>query len=194
MRNLVFFVFLLLITSCNNDKYYKKEIIGNWEEVKKKYKEGDDVKLAHLISPMGYINYSFFFNGTFIDRRGFFKTIEGENWSDRKHYYLGSKSKYTVENKILKLYDIESKKYNEYQIVDLKNDTLSLTVKGGDTLYLKRKNYNIKCKGNFDKIIISSSGCYGSCPVSIVLIDKSGDFILKYFPLGFIFGTIFNKK
>ena len=190
MRNLVFFMFLLLIISCNNDKYYKKEIIGNWEEVEKplvqnRHVDENDtlVSLVGIRMLMAHFNYSFFTNGTYIDRNGIFTSVKGEIYSDWKQYFLGSESKYSIENKVLKIYDSKDKKYYEYQIVDLKNDTLRLTQKGEDTLYFKRKKYEIKCKDDFDKIVISSTGCYGTCPIGDILIDKQGTFVfdgIKY--------------
>lgn len=35
------------------------------------------------------------------------------------------------------------------------------------------------CQDTFYKIVISSSGCYGICPVSSILIDKSGEIIFE---------------
>lgn len=180
MKKLIFVTLVLFLISCNKDDYYKKEIIGNWEKIEKtlaeRMKEHGNDTLVKLIDfrLVKSLNYSFLSNGKYIDRDTFFRSVKGEIYNNWEQYYSGLESKYTIENKILKLYNSESKKCDEYQIVDLKNDTLSLTLKGEDTLYLKRKKYEIKCKDDFDKIVISSSGCYGSCPISTTLIDKDG--------------------
>lgn len=186
MKRAVFLILIVSFISCNNEKYYKEEIIGgDWKLITDEpfhiTNEGDTVRLINSKPPIGFhATYSFLNQDIYEDKRGFFETINRKTSpSSSRIHYLGNTSKYAIEGDNLKLYDLGEKKWDTYEIVKLKADTLHLKTSSEYILKFKRKVYDFKNKDSFDKIIISSSGCYGSCPVSSILIDKSGKIVFE---------------
>jgi hypothetical protein len=87
----------------------------------------------------------------------------------------------------------DTKKYNfdiRYKIEYLSNDTLSLikygTADTTDRQELRFERLNPQYQYEFKKLSISSSPCYGSCPVFQIEIDSTG--IIKFQ------GGIFNNR
>jgi hypothetical protein len=65
------------------------------------------------------------------------------------------------------------------KIERLTSDSMILGINDSMQLTYRRAKYPAEQKEHFDEIIISSSGCYGSCPVNSVSIKKDGQ-ILYY--------------
>lgn len=188
MKKLGIILSVFVLISCKEkiDYHYQDKIIGHWTEVlrdefePRKIIENDtSVVLLDLSPPIRHYNFSFLEKGEFINRSGFFKKIDGKDFEDRRLLFLGTKTKYIIDSDSLKILDKVSNQYDKYRILSLDNSKLCLIKDRKDTLYFKKRAYVLKCKDTFDKIVISSSGCYGTCPVSTVLIDKSGEFIFE---------------
>lgn len=68
-----------------------------------------------------------------------------------------------------------------------------------DTTFVlfKKLNYNLDKSINFDQIVFSSSGCYGSCPIIDISITKEGNILFQgegyTTPLGFYYAKINHK-
>ncbi len=177
MKETMFLILIVSFISCSKEKDYKREIIGgDWKLIPEQpfhiTDEGDTVRLVDAMPPIGfYTTYSFLNEEKYENKRGFFK-------DDARHngiHYLGKESKYEIKGENLRLFDLGKKKWDSYEIVSLKTDTLILKILSGNVIRFKRKTYDLKNTDYFDKVIISSSGCYGTCPISSVLIDKSGE-------------------
>ena len=65
-------------------------------------------------------------------------------------------------------------------------------------LIFSKHRYLIDSSLIFDKIIVSSSGCYGSCPINDVIIDKHGNIFYRgsnyNLKNGYFKGLISNKE
>ena len=188
-------VFCLLLISCKkNTNDYDAKIIGEWQLIENQKEQYDEEGHPLPPPPLWYQGnlkpgYSFKENNVYDNKLGFYKHIKKTKTHGSYNFFLGNESKYSIENDSLKLFDTSSYTWDSYKISSITSDTL--TIIGSDrnpTQFLKKK-YSIDEAANFDKIIISSSGCYGSCPITNVSINKNGSLIyngLFYtYPKGF---------
>jgi hypothetical protein len=179
MKRVSCITILLFLVSCNNDKYYNQEIIGHWSQTERLYRVGEEIRFTGPIDPYWMRHLTFDSNGSFINKFGF-KLLKSDSQEDKICHFLGNESKFEIADRKLKIFNLEEKKYLVYEIAGITYDTLKLIGdEKKDTLYFKREKYEIKCKDTFDKILISSSGCFGSCPISNTLIDKNGQVIFE---------------
>lgn len=182
-KNILPALIILLLLSCqkNNDKQLMKDIRGEWTYIKiedqRKPQENNDRNMPLPPSaPFGnhVQGYTFLDNNLCENKSGYFKRIIGDERRDRKIIFLGTQTKYKIENNTLKILDLLTKTWENQKIHSIIGDTL--TTKVDDSLFAKyaRTKYKIDPNENYDKIIVASSGCYGSCPISCTSIDKNG--------------------
>jgi len=169
---------LALIISCDKNEYYKKEIIGDWVQIDRPHVEDKEFKIQYTNYFGGDLHLALLENSTLINKEGF-RIFKKNKEDDKITHYLGKKSKYELKNDKLILYDLSDKKYLTFKIESLNNDTLVLLDKKDQQIFLARKSYDLKCKETFDKILISSSGCYGTCPISNITINKNGQILFE---------------
>ncbi|SHM10139.1 DUF6438 domain-containing protein [Flavobacterium saccharophilum] len=194
--------FFFLISCKKNTKDYDTKIIGDWQLIENQKMQYDEQGHPLPPPPLWYLGnlkpgYSFKENDIYDNKLGFYKRIKKTKTHGSYNFFLGNKSKYKIKNDSLKLFDLSSNTWDSYKISSITSDTL--TILGSDakpTQFLKKK-YVIDNTANFDNVIISSSGCYGNCPVSSVLINKNGSIIyngLFYtYPKG-LYQSSFNPK
>lgn len=184
----LYIVLFFILYSChtNNDKKLEKDIIGEWIYIKtqsiKKPQKLKDSKIPPPPPPpfaKQIIGYIFLENNVCENKSGYFKTTEAKEWDDRKTYFLGTNTKYKIENDSLKIFDLGSKTWENQKIESIIGDTL--TTKVDDSIFAKyaRTKYKINPNENYDQIIVSSSGCFGSCPILNISIENNGN-ILYY--------------
>jgi len=168
---------VIAVTSCKkNASDYESKIIGDWvivDNPKKYDKDGH----AYAIPPgQGNfkVGYSFLENGFYEYKHGFYRQVKASKNQESYAVFLGNHAKYRIENDSLSLYDIGSDNWNSYKIVSLKSDTLTILDSEGERAQFVKRKYNVDQSQNFDQIIISSNGCYGTCPVSSISIQKNG--------------------
>ncbi len=170
----------LLISGCSkkqkqldNEKY----ILGDWVKVNTK---------ADMLQPPFFLipGYTFYANHTCDNKSGYFKYINNialfnnQSGSSATTIYLGSLSKFKISADSIKIFSLEKLKWNSYRIIQLSLDSLKLE-SSGDVLVYKRL-FPIKYKSpQFDKIILSSSDCFGPCPISNTIINSDGTIIFK---------------
>ncbi|WP_264553674.1 DUF6438 domain-containing protein [Flavobacterium sp. N2038] len=179
---LLYVLTILILYSCqkNNDKQLTKTILGEWKYIKtedqRKPKKSNDVIIPPPW-PFGNHIKGFVFseNNLCENKFGYFKRIKATEREDRKIFFLGTETKYKIENDSLKIFDLETKTWENQKIHSIIGDTL--TIKVDDSIFAKyaRTEPKINSNENYDKIIVSSSGCYGSCPVSSISIDNNGN-------------------
>lgn len=135
-------------------------IIGNWIEVKNQ-KEG-------------FVNndsqgYTFYDNKTYIDKNGFYSY----NKKTKKLKYLGNSAGYKISQDTLSLFSPDSNKWLTFKILKLTADSLNIARNKDTTSF---KHYKVEDNNlNFDKIVLSTSACFGTCAVLDIAInaDKS---------------------
>jgi hypothetical protein len=183
---LTYFLIIISLFSCkqNNDIQFQKEIVGEWIFVKTEYtskpKNHDEVILMPP-PPFGRTINGYIFLGNQVcqNKLGYFKRTEENEREERKTYFLGNKTKYRIENDSLKILNLSNNSWESQKIHSLIGDTLSINLNDSLLAKYSRRLYNINKNEKYDKIIVSSSGCYGSCPVLNISIDKNGN-VLYY--------------
>lgn len=185
------FLILFVLCSCqkNNDRQLNKDILGVWSYLKIENQNKTNLETPIPPPPSfdGNIKgYVFLENNVCENKSGYFKGIGGDEIQDMTEIFLGTKTKYKIEDENLKILNLSSKTWEDQKIHSIIGDTL--TIKISDKIFAKyiRLKYKINSNENYDKIIISSSGCYGSCPISNISIDHSGNI--------FYYGQRFNSK
>lgn len=180
-KDTLFILIVLILFSCqkSNDTQLNKDILGEWTYIKtvdqRKPKENSDSNVPPPPLLDNHIpGYIFLENNLCENKSGYFKFIKVNTREDRKTFFLGTTTKYKIENDSLKILDLSSKTWENQKIHSITGDTL--TTKISDSIFAKyaRTKYKIDPNENYDKIIVSSSGCYGSCPISNISIDKNG--------------------
>ena len=185
---------LLICLSCkfNENNHFNEKIIGNWEYTRIEYSEIDTNKDGNLIPPTPinfYENdsgYTFSKNNVCENKRGYFKENTKNELENSASTYLGNTTTYKIEKDSLKIFNISDSSWNSRKIYSITDDTLTFQAEKGILIkYTKIKN-KPKAKVKVERIIVSSSGCYGTCPISDVSIDESGNVIF--------FGDQYNSK
>ncbi|WP_231559625.1 DUF6438 domain-containing protein [Flavobacterium rivuli] len=143
-------------------------LLGNWAIY-------DTVKRHLRFDKRGF---EFFDNDTCEFKLGFTdeKRYENDTVTDRDnkvHYSLGNLTKYILNKEILKIYNLSYKRWDTYKIRKLSNDTLVIGWNKSWTTFVK-KRYDVKKVPDFDSVIVSSSICFGACPMVSIMISKDG--------------------
>jgi hypothetical protein len=184
-------IFILYSCQKSYNAQLNKDILGDWTYVKtedqRKPKKNNNIELPPPSPFDNYIpGYMFLENNICENKSGYFKTVDAKERKDRKTFFLGTETKYKIENDSLQIFDLVSQTWENQKIHSIIGDTL--TTKISDSLFAKyaRTKYKINPNENYDKIIVSSSGCYGSCPILNISIDNNGNVIY--------YGQYYNTK
>ena len=171
---------LLVIISCKSEKQkqFEKEIIGEWNYVKEqainKQKENEyEEPPSPFFANLGGFNFKN--NGYVIDKIGFFNFDENKSREERRIRYIGDSTKYKINDDSLKILDPITKSWNNYKIISINSDSLTLQKHKGYYIKYFKADYKLNPKETYDKIIISSSGCYGTCPIMDIEFNKNGE-------------------
>ncbi len=165
------YIFLLLLTLISCEKKstnnYGNKIIGEWifekeNPVRKNYFHND-------------FSYSFDKNGNCESKPGYFDTKEKTEKEERKTMFYGTKTKYKIEDDSLYIFNLVTKKWNASKIVGVNSKTLKLSFDKNIILEFSKLNHKENKNEKFDKIIISKSPCFGSCPINDIEINKNGN-------------------
>ena len=175
---LIITTLLLTLIGCSTKKENpnSKKIIGEWTFSRTVLKKmsSDSLDVPPFISTQrntkGYI---FLENGLCINKLGYFKPYQG-NEKDNYLNYFGNKTKYVIEKDTLKVFGLINNSWESQRIYSLGNDTLKFLNSDSSLSEYIRSHYKIDQYEKYDKIILSSSGCYGECPVMNISIDKDG--------------------
>jgi hypothetical protein len=116
---------------------------------------------------------SFYANHSFENKLGFFKKV------DDNRIFLGTKSKFKITKGTLLLSYPGVKTWEKAKILILNRHSLQFSLKGVIFDFV-RAPYIHPSTLTFDKIIVSTSGCYdGSCPVSNTTLSADGSVIFR---------------
>lgn len=174
------FLLLLILISCEKKptKNYEIIILGDW------IFENENPKIEnHFYSDFGY---SFYKKGNCVSKPGYFKTKEKTEKEERKTIFYGTNTKYKIVDDSLYIFNLVSKKWDACKIVVINSNTLKLNFDNKGGLEFSKLNYKENEKEDFDKIIISKSPCFGSCPINDIEINKNGEI--------YYYGTHYNSK
>lgn len=175
MKLLIKYLQLIMIQligiSCQfSNKQIEKTIIGEWTFAYRENKNNDvPIPLPPLADGNQKQGFIFYKNSICENKLGYFKR------ENEKLLFLGTKTKYKFENDSLEIFNLTDSTWVNNRIYSLNSDTLTLIESDNSLVKYAKVNYNINEKCIFDKIIVSSSGCFGTCPVSDICIEKQGN-------------------
>lgn len=173
MRIIFVIVFLITIFSCqkSSEKKYKENILGNWKLVLFK-EEGKEWETLPRSIFSGGIGYQFLKDGICEKKNGFFKHEIDYEKDVHKIQFLGTKTKYIIEGDTLRIYNLEYEEWYSEKILKISQDSLMLEY-GGQISSFKRQDFSKIEALDYDQIILSSSGCYGVCPIMNISIGEN---------------------
>lgn len=88
-------------------------------------------------------------------------------------YSLGNITKYLLTKDSLKIFNLSNKKWDCFKVKKLNNDTLIINRDTGWATFIK-KHYDVKKVPDFDAVVVSSSVCFGACPMLSIMVAKNG--------------------
>ncbi len=181
--NIIFLLLIFSLYSCKakTNQQFEKDIVGEWKYVStrdnREPKLNDELWQPASLSNRGTNGYIFYQDKSCENKVGYFKRIKGAKWEDGKTIYLGNKTQYKIEDGNLKILDLCDSTWQNQKIFSIVDDTLILQT--NDSLFVKyaRVHYTLNPNETYDKIIISSSGCFGTCPIMDISIDSNGEIL-----------------
>ncbi|MCS4303894.1 DUF6438 domain-containing protein [Chryseobacterium sp. BIGb0232] len=179
MKKLIPFILLtLLISSCNS--FDKKDLLGEWTiEEKEEKKQDDQPPVPFQRDPQIIV---FNNDGTYIYKNGMF------NFDRDSIRYYGEKTQFKIKGDSLLIFNPATKKFDSQKIVELSKNKIVLETKKKTLTTLipfKSKTYD-NLNPQIDKIIVSKSLCFGTCPSNSTVIDNKGNFLF--------YGDLYNLK
>ncbi|MDM1548218.1 hypothetical protein HX096_10175 [Empedobacter falsenii] len=189
MRLIIFFIFLISIISCKNsfDKEIEEHLQGDWSKEFYDKTNNDPNELPSIFFNIN--NIYKFSSDTIYDSNHF--SIYNEKTNDFE--YLGYKANFKIKNSVVYWYNTASKKDIEFGKVEkLSKDTIFF-----EHFMLVRNKVKQQFNNAFDAIIVTSSGCYGSCPIYNYRLESNGDIIYageKFTQIKGVYAGQINKE
>ena len=177
------FLALLTLFSCvSKSQQFEKQIIGEWTLTRSineniPVKDTGDIPPPPPPPPGNYTKgYIFEQNGTCEDKNGFFR-LTRKAFDDTKVSFLGTKTRFIIVSDSLKIFDRSTYTWNNTKIYSIKDDSLILKTEDDILEIYTKQIYHYRKNESYDKIIVSSSGCYGPCPIADICIERDGNVI-----------------
>lgn len=177
------------------DKQLRDNLSGDWEIIIEKENSTNDFPPP----PMFYFPQGMTVSNDSIEfYLGFFKEDRDNITGKRTRLYMGNVVPYkTNKDSIIIKNPLTDKWEFKWRFVSRNNDTLKLAINDTTVIQFKKLNYNLDTLPDFDQIIYSSSGCYGSCPIIDVSVSKDGAVLFQgegyVKSLGFFSGNLDTK-
>jgi len=191
----IFIILLLLFAGCKSEQieHKKDNIIGEWSKINEPY--SDDFPSP----PSPGRPFGFGLSEDKIEYFGGFNRVEKDSITGRrilKHY--GNFTDYKIKNdSIFIVNPFEKNWIFKWKVEKLAKDTLILTNNDSTFTKYKRLNHDLDSIIPFDQIILSRSGCYGSCPIIDISINKNNEVYFQgegyVVPLGFFKSNVENE-
>jgi hypothetical protein len=187
---------LFVAISCKRQHSYKL-LIGHWKIVKTK-----DSIYNNMPPPpfddgerRGYYE---FINDSLVDnKRPYFQTTESAN-SIRQHKFLGTITRYEIEEDSLKIFSPRDSTWENIGFLKSLTDHKMILVnkRGKESVFLRHSYENDSPE--IDAIALSSSGCFGTCPITNIIIESDGNVTFygeRYInQIGFFEGQISEER
>lgn len=180
-QTVIFGLLLTTLIACrqNTSPNFDKLIIGEWTFVEEppKVPQGELYPPPKLHTEAMKSGYAFFVDGSCEYKPGFFKRIGNNQYGNLKTYFLGTTSTYKVEGDSLKIFNLTDSNWTSIKIFNIKSDTLTLQY--GDNTFMRysRSTHYVQNNLLLDQIVVSASGCFGTCPVNNISISKTGQVV-----------------
>lgn len=156
-------VMILLSCTFKKENRYKTEILGEWE--------ADDIK--NLSFHNNHVGYEFMADNVCNNKTGYFRSKPNKPLE-----YAGTLTKYEIRDDSLKIFDPGDSLWKSMLILNLSGDTLKVkNYNNTVTKYVRKHPLKNDHPLLFDQIVITTSGCYGTCPVNGTSITKNGDIV-----------------
>ncbi len=170
------FTLLLSLIACKQatKNNYDKLIIGDWiYKDRPTYKKVPDFFWGH--PKQGYVFYP---GGICENKWGYFKRQnKNQSFESRVNNFLGTETTYKIEDDHLKIYNLSDSTWKDAEIARLNSEELLLIYNDSSSALYSKLHDTIEHSVVVDEIIISSTGCYGTCPISDMRINKMGDVV-----------------
>jgi hypothetical protein len=186
MSSRIIFLLTLVLTSlfgCNPSGDNKKvinnvneDLYGDWEMII----ENENSTTLHPYPSIFYSHDGMTITKDSIEfYLGFYKNEIDSIFSYKTRKYLGNFVPYKkVNDSIIIKNPITNNWEFKWRFLSRINDTLHLSINDSSIIRYKKLNYNFDSLPEFDQIIYSNSGCYGSCPIIDISVSKDGSVLL----------------
>ncbi|MEQ9437700.1 MAG: DUF6438 domain-containing protein [Cyclobacteriaceae bacterium] len=158
--------FLVAITiSCNNtENLSKQKLLGEWELITENSARN---KLTNFPFGIGFTPDSVEFFDGFVEE--VMDSITGKD----NYQYFGNFTPYKIQSDSIYIKNVLDDSWSYWSsFVKVEQDTLILTGKDSTELKYVRIHYNLSESPEFDQIIHSTTGCYGSCPMMDISVNQ----------------------
>ena len=176
------FLSIIILVSCKSEKQkqFEKDILGEWNFAKYidlKIQQNNNQIIEEPPSPFSVNLGGFIFkeNGNLIDKIGFFDFDEGKSREDSRFLYKGDSTNYKIDDDSLEIFNPIGKSWNKFKIISVTKDTLTLQKSPDYSIKYYKPKYKLNPSETFDKIIVSSSGCYGICSIMSIEFNQNGE-------------------
>lgn len=171
-------ILLLIMISCKNERQEKleKDIIGEWKFIKEIDSSVTNESIPEIPFRIFFMSdFSCEAGGKYKEKSGFWEVIEDTTkFAGRMNKYCGWDSEYRIKNDSLSVLDQCSGKWRRSKIYTLDNEKLIYQMGEKHYCLFEKRKYKIDPREKYDQIIVSSSGCYGSCPIANISIAANG--------------------
>lgn len=159
------------------DKQLMGKISGDWEIIIEKENLTNDIE----IPPFFYLPQGMTISNDSIEfYLGFYKEDKDSITGKRTSLYLGNIVPYKIDKDSIIIKNPKTENWEfKWRFVSRKNDTLQLAINDTTIIRYKKHSYNLDTLPDFDQIIYSSSGCFGSCPIIDISVTKEGKVLFQ---------------
>lgn len=133
-----------------------------------------------------------FINDSVVDTKTFYKEPWSENYDEcKENKIFDSKTKYKFYRDTLIILNPENLTWDSIGKIRVSKDTLKI-YRGNLSFVYTRQSYPFKDIGGFDQVVVSSSPCFGTCPVIDISINADG--MVYYNGRGFVENLGFHNS
>lgn len=161
----------LFLASCSerSNKFNVNDLKGDWVQ---------DIWGKNYNKENTFPNETYnFINDSIVDTKiGFHKITFNENdYENREYKFLGTKTKYMIEQDSLKMFNPVDSTWYSRKIITLSPDSLILIAPPNIIQKFYKFERSIDSIPKFNMIALYASGCYGKCPSLKILIEENGN-------------------
>ncbi|MDM1046027.1 hypothetical protein HX004_14450 [Myroides sp. 1354] len=176
-RTILFIILTIILLGCSQRKEQQKAnnqvretLVGDWELIIDDSLV-DDFPLESFRLPLGMTiskdSISFYL--------GFYQEKLDSLTGRRMRQFLGNTVPYQVNKDSVYIKSLVTHNWAfQWEFIAKRNDTLELATNDSTIIRYKKLTYNLDIVPDFDQIIYSSSGCYGTCPILDISVTKEG--------------------